>query len=118
LQRIWPRTQSLSIDSTCDPYSFVLIPMKSCIPERRPKLKALLSTPVMEFDEWRCRRTGEPLGQMLDWTRKLESTRGDDGGRLGHQETAGSIDSWLARQMRWETLRARNSGTAVVLCGM
>ena len=61
---------------------------------------------------------GEPPGQKPDWTQKLESTRGDAGGRLGHQETAGSIDSLLARQMRWETLRARNSGTAVASCGM
>src|SRR5438128_6472079 len=118
LRRIWPRTQFRLTNSTCVPYSFVPTPMKSCIPECRLKLRASLSTQGTGFDEWRCRRTEEPTGQMLDWIRKLESTPGDAGGCPGHQETAGSIDSWLARQMRWEKLRARNSGTAVVLCGM
>src|SRR5258708_3485421 len=118
LQRIWLRTQFQLTNSTCVPYSFVPTPMKSCIPESRLKLRVSLSTPVTGLDEWRCRRTGEPPGPMLDWTRKSESIRGDAGGRSGHQETAGNIDSWLARQMRWETLRARSSGTAVDLCGM
>src|SRR5207253_1474907 len=81
LQRIWPRTQFLLIDSTYVPYSFVPTPMKLCVPECRLKLRALLSTPVTASGEWRCRRTGEPTGQMPDWTRKSESTRGDAGGR-------------------------------------
>src|SRR6266851_10087127 len=92
LQRIWPRTQFPSIDSTCVPYSFVPTPMKSCIPECRLKLRALLSTPVTGLGEWRCRRMGEAPGQMLDWTRKLKSTRGDAGERPGHQQTAANID--------------------------
>src|SRR5438874_12039029 len=58
LQRIWPRTQFLLIDSTYVPYSFVPTPMKSCVPECRLKLRALLSTPVTASGEWRCRRTG------------------------------------------------------------
>jgi len=67
-------------------------PMKSCIPECRLKLRALLSTPVTGLGEWRCRRMGEAPGQMLDWTRKLESTRGDAGGHPGHQQNRGNID--------------------------
>src|SRR5260370_15831220 len=90
LLRIWPKTQYPLIDSTCVPYSFVPTPMKSCIPECRLKLRASLSTLVTGLGEWRCRRMGEPPGRMLDWTRKLESTRGDAGGRTGHQDTAGS----------------------------
>src|SRR5438128_10268199 len=61
LQRIWPRTQFLLIDSTYVPYSFVPTPMKSCVPECRLKLRALLSTPVTASGEWRCRRTGSQL---------------------------------------------------------
>src|SRR3989442_12812456 len=112
LQRIWPRTQFPSIDSTCVPYSFVPTPMKPCFVECRMKWKVLLSTLVTGLDEWRCRRMGEPPGQMLDWMRKSESIRGDAGGRPGHQETAGNIGWWLARQMRWERHRARDSGDA------
>src|SRR5258708_2338183 len=118
LQEIWPRTQFPSIASTCGPFSFVPTPRKLCIPERRLKSRALLSTPVTEFGEWKCRRTAGPLGRMLDWTPNSESIHGDVGGRPGHQETAGNIGSWLARQMRWETRRATDSGIAVVLCGM
>src|SRR5207244_12191814 len=108
LQRIWPRTQFLLIESTYVPYSFVPTPMKSCVPECRLKLRALLSTPVTASGEWRCRRTGEPTGQMPDWTRKSESTRGDAGGRPGYQETAGSSDHWPERTTQREQLRARN----------
>src|SRR5882724_4939406 len=118
LQRIWPRIQFRLTNSTYVPYSFVRTPTKSYMLECRLKLRALLSTPVMGLDESRCRRMGEPPGRMLDWTRKSESTRGGAGEHPGHQQTAGSIDLWLARQMRREIPRARNSGIAVALCGM
>src|ERR1700719_3299441 len=111
LQKTWPRTQFPSIDSMCVPYSFAPTPRKLYIPECRLKSRVLPSTPVTGLDEWRWRRTVEPPGRMLDWTRNSESIRGDVGGRPGHQETAGHIGSWLARQMRRETRRARNSGT-------
>ncbi len=96
----------------------IFVRPESGMPESRMKLRASRLIQVTGFDEWRCRPTGEPPSQMLDWIRKSESIRGAAGGRPGHQETAGSIDSWLGRQMRWEKLRARNNGTALVLCGM
>src|ERR1700756_2466316 len=118
LRRIWPRTQFRLTSSTCVPYLFVPSPTKSGMPESRMKLRASLSTPVMASGEWRCRPTEEPAGQTLDWIRKSESIHGDAGGCPGRQEIVGNIDSWLGRQMGWETLRARNNGTALVLCGM
>src|SRR5258708_24864986 len=118
LQRIWPRIQFRLTNSTYVPYSFVPTPMKSCMRDCRPRLRALLSTPVTGFDKWRCRQTGELPGLMLDWIWKSESIRGAAGGRPGHPETAGSIDSWLPRKMGEETLKARKSGNAAALFGM
>src|SRR5258708_31688029 len=92
IQDISLRTQFPSIDSTCVPFSFVPKPTKLCIPESRLKWKVLLSTPVTGLDASRYRRTGEPLGRTLGWTRNSESIRGGAGARPGHRETADNID--------------------------
>src|SRR5258708_38017329 len=92
IQDISLRTQFPSIDSTCVPFSFVPNPTKLCIPESRLKWKVLLSTPVTGLDASRYRRTGEPLGRKLGWTRNSGSIRGDPGGRPGRHQTAGDID--------------------------
>src|SRR5438094_10531455 len=105
LQRISPRTQFLLIDSTYVPYSFVPTPMKSCVPECRLKLRALLSTPVTASGERRCGRAGEPTGQMPVWTGKEESTRGNAGGAPGDQESAGMIAHRLNVETRTDELR-------------
>src|SRR5260370_24011631 len=98
LQRIWPRIQFRLTNSTYVPYSFVPTPMKSCMRDCRPRLRALLSTPVTGFDKLRCRQTGELAGLMLDWIWKSESIRGAAGGLPGDQETAGSIALLLWRR--------------------